>query len=213
MSTTIKVVATFCLAGLLSAWTFCSYSAWVDSLYKANSERQRQMSPGHDPVAADRAWYAENISLTKYADRQWLILCLGFPVAMSLAMLIAILIGWLPRVPFPRILGALSPVYFAPALVFLFSSVSHLILLLPSLAAAAFLLRLSAEIFASRRPRKFILSLLISATICCLLWVFLVTRTRGRIGDSLPQTIFFIAMEMAWASFYGKALTGSDVRV
>src|SRR5277367_4426027 len=98
MNPKIKVVAIFCLAGFISASIFSSYSAWVHSLYEENSTRHTQssnpQSPGYDPVGADRAWYAQNVSLTKYADRQWPLLCLGFPVAMTLALLVAMGTGW-----------------------------------------------------------------------------------------------------------------------
>jgi hypothetical protein len=213
MNTTSKVVVTFCLAGLLSACAFSSYSAWVSSRYEANYDRQRQgsnpLSHSYDQVAADRAWYKENIALTKYADRQWWILCLGFPVAMSMAMLIATLLGWLPRVGSSRVFGAHVLLYLAPSIVLFFSAISRFILLLPSLVAAAFLLRWSAEIFSARRPRNFVWALLISGTVISLLCLVLASLPRSGIGNRLPQTFFVVSLEVACAGLYGRALTSS----
>ena len=204
MNPKLKVVAIFCLAGFISASIFSSYSSGVHSLYEENSARHRRgsnpNSPGYDPAGAYRAWYTQNVSLTKYADRQWTVLCLGFPVAMSLALVIALGAGWLPGVPGERIFLTLLPIYAAPVLVLLFSAVSRFVLLLPALAGAAFLFRWSVEIFRSRRSR-IVLALVISATVCCLLALSML---------AISQAFFLIALETIWAGLYGMALTGSD---
>jgi hypothetical protein len=68
MSPLRKVVLTFLLAGLISSWAYNSYSNWVESLYCANSARNRQME-SYNPSGAYSMWYAENTRLAKYADR------------------------------------------------------------------------------------------------------------------------------------------------
>jgi hypothetical protein len=205
-----KLVATFCLAGFLSAWTYSSYHAWVASLYKANGERRMQMenrlSPGYDPGRAFPVWYAENIRLTPYADRQSWIVTLGFPAAMSLALLIAIMAGWLPRVPISLVFATLLSICPALFLMIYLSAVSFFLLLLPSLALPAFLLRLSVEMITRRRPRKFIRTLLIFSAVWSILYVLL----TGLFGNNLSEAIWIIPMQMFWAGLYGKALTDSD---
>jgi len=67
-------------------------------------------------------WYRANTSLTKYADRQLVILCLGFPTAITLASLMAWGIGWLRHVPVSLLVAGMAPIYFAPGIVFLLSA-------------------------------------------------------------------------------------------
>jgi hypothetical protein len=75
MPPSTKVLAIFCLAGLLSSLTYTSYSAWVSSLPKADAESHQMglddlRSPNYDPAKAYERWYAENVHLTKYYDRK-----------------------------------------------------------------------------------------------------------------------------------------------
>ena len=211
MSETRKVVAVFCLAGLVSGWAFSSYSAWVGSLYGANSARHLQgmnsMAPGYDPGAAQKEWYAENLRLTAYADRQWPIFCLGFSAAMTVAMLIAFMAEWLPREAAQRMFPALIPIYIAPVLLLFFTAVSWFLLLLPALALAAYLLTVSARILMSRPPRKLFRNFLISGAACFVLY-FAMLAIAGEKG-STASGVFIIAMEVTWAGLYGKALAES----
>jgi hypothetical protein len=114
MGSSAKILATFGLAVFLSALMYSGYSAWVDSLYLANSQRRAESDgfrlPGYNPVGADQVWAAENIRLSKYANRKWLLFCFSFPFAMTIALLISMGAGWLPRFPFPRVVGGLVPI-------------------------------------------------------------------------------------------------------
>ncbi len=166
-------------------------------------------SPNYDPAKAYERWYAENVRLTKYYDRKWPIFCFSFPVAMSLALLIATGAGWLHRVSAPVMFCALIPVYVAPGLVLALCAVSWFILLIPSLALAGYLLRLSVEIYTSHRPRRFVLTLLI-ASVCCSV-LYLVTAAMLPLGrDTFASAMFIIVMEMIAGGLYGKALTPSS---
>ncbi len=214
MTPSTKVLTLFCLAGLLSSLTYTSYSAWVSSLPKADAESHQMglddlRSPNYDPTKTYERWYAENIRLTKYYDRKWPIFCFSFPVAMSLALLIAAGAGWLQRVSAPIMFSALIPVYFAPGLVLALCAVSWFILLIPSLALAGYLLRWSVEIYTSHRPRRFVLTLLI-ASVCCSV-LYLIAAAMLPLGrDAFPSAIFIIAMEMIAAGLFGKALMPSS---
>jgi hypothetical protein len=93
MSRKLQIVAVFVLAGLLSAWAFNAYAAWIDKLLSA---LPRQMSDtGLVTSESFDKWYQANTALTKYADRKWPILCFGFPLAMTLAMFVTSKAGWL----------------------------------------------------------------------------------------------------------------------
>jgi hypothetical protein len=214
MTPSTKVLAIFCLAGLFSSLTYTSYSAWVSSLPKADAESHQMglddlRSPNYDPAKVYERRYAENIRLTKYYDRKWPIFCFSFPVAMSLALLIAAGAGWLQRVSAPVMFCALIPVYVAPGLVLALCAVSWFILLIPSLALAGYLLRWSVEIYTSHRPRRLVLTLLI-ASVCCSV-LYLVTAAMLPLGrDTFASAMFIIAMEMIAAGLYGKALTPSS---
>ncbi len=215
MNTSAKVVTIFCLAGLFSSFGYTSYSAWVGSLNKANSESHQMglddsLSPNYDPAKAYERWYAENIRFTKYYDREWPILCFSFPIVMNLALLIAVGAGWLPRVSVLRMFAALIPVYLAPGLVLALSAVSWFVLLIPALALAAYLLRLSVEIFTSRRPKRFVVTLLIAAGLCLLLCLITAAILGNGNGDSLAAAIFIIGTETIAAGLYGKSLTPPD---
>jgi predicted membrane channel-forming protein YqfA (hemolysin III family) len=102
---------------------------------------------------------------------------------MSLALLIAVGAGWLQRVSAPVMFCALIPVYVAPGLVLALCAVSWFILLIPSLALAGYLLRLSVEIYTSRRPRRFVLTLLIASVCCSVLYLVAAAIVKG--GEKL----------------------------
>lgn len=147
----LKVVVLFAVAGYLSAAAFVSYSARVEKLYKALPSQYP--APGVDPRAAFDNWYRASTALAPYADRKWPILCLGFPVAMALASLLAKTAGWL-RIGFEQLLPGLVLIYFAPVLVFFLSGVSWFLLFFPSLGLAAGLLALSLRLVTSKRPQS-----------------------------------------------------------
>src|SRR5437667_727274 len=144
---TPKVAILFAFAGLLSASVYVWYSAWVDDLYKAMPENPVYSM---DPAASrgsftDSAWYRTNVRLTKYADRKWPILCLGFPAAMTLALLLAKKTSWLPEVKGSQSLFGLIPLYLVPSLVLFLSAISWYVLFIPGLTTAAWILAITVD--------------------------------------------------------------------
>lgn len=211
MNPSTRVLAIFSLAAFLLASISSCCSAWLGSLSRANQERRAEsdnsLSPGYHPGKADEIWEAENIRISKYADRFRPIFYLSFPVALNLALVVALGAGWLPRFSVPRMFAAMIPVYLAPGLVILLSGLSWGLLLIPTLALAAYLMRWSVEILTSRRPQRFVLTLLISIVLCSLLYVVVGTIFGDRNGEPIASAIFIITMEMTAAGLYGKSLT------
>ena len=204
------MLVTFGLAAFLSATIYSGYSAWVDSLYLANSERRAESDdfrlPDYNPAKADQVWAAENIRLTKYADRKWPLFCFGFPLAMTFALLISRVAGWLPRVPFPRVMGALVPIYISPALLLVSYALSRGLLLIPAIALAAYLLKLSIAILTSHWPRRFVLTLVLVSVLCSLLYVAVASIATDRNAEPFAIGLFIIANEVVAAVLYAGAL-------
>ena len=209
-----NVIALFSLAGFLAALPYACYSLWVNSLEQANFERhqyeQNFLLPDYSPVKADQDWARENIRLTKYANRQWLIFCLAFPSGITLALLIAVGLRWLPQVPIGRMLAALFPIYVAPWLVLFFCAISRFMLLLPMLVFAAYFVRWSAEIMASRRQRRFVLTLMIFSIVCFAFFIGMSALPGLPRGNSLPGAVTLVALQVLWAGKYGSALAVTD---
>lgn len=206
LSKTQRIVAVFGLAGLLSAWAFVSYSAWVESLYRAvPSQYASPGGSGVDLAAAYNNWYRANTALTPFADRKWPILCLGFPIAMTLASIVAKKTGWLGHLEIGQLLLGVIPVYFAPALVFYLSGVSWFALLIPSLALAAYLLALSLKMITSKWPTKLFLGFLISGAACVACW-FLIINPQYKSTEDTAWNVFFISIEMIWGGIFGLGL-------
>lgn len=205
-----KVLVIFGIAVFLSASIYSGYSAWVDSLYLANNERRAEsdnfLLPGYNPAKADQIWAAENIRLSKYADRKWPLLCFSFPLAMTFALLISMGAGWLPRFPFPRVLGALLPIYVSPGLVLVLNALSRGLLLIPAVALTAYLLRLSIAILTSFWPRRFVLSLVVVNVLCSLLYVAAANIASGRSAEPYAIGLFIVSNEVVAAVLYAKAL-------
>lgn len=197
----------FGLAGYLSAAAFVSYCARVERLYQALPS---QYEPGVDPVAAHERWYRANAALTPYADRKWLILIAGFPLAMTLAALLATQIGWL-AIGRDRLLAGLIPIYVAPLLVLFLSAVSFFVLLIPGLGLAARLLALSLRLITSRRQIWFLLGFLLSAALCAGLgyWAF---DPKVKSSVDTAGNVFFICLEVIWGSIFGWSLAVADLR-
>jgi hypothetical protein len=200
----MQIVAVFSLAGLLSAGAFNVYAAWVDKLYTAVP---RQMSDtGLVTSQSFDRWYLANTALTKYADRKWSILCLGFPVAMTLAMFATRKAGWVGAFSMEKRISGFIPVYFAPAIVLFLSGVSWFLLLIPALALAAYLLSLSLKMITSKWSTKLFLSFLLSGAACVVIWFYFVNQ-----GDKASQdtawNVFFILLEMLWGGLYGLGLS------
>ena len=205
MNALAKVVLTFLLAGFVSSWAYHSYSNWVESLYSANSTRHLQME-SYNPSGAFQMWYAQNVRLTKYADRQWFILCLGFPLALTLATFVSMGAGWLPGLSFQKALPALLPTYFAPAIVFFVSAISRMLLLPIGMIFAAFVLVSSMKLATSRKPEGLLRNLLIAGTGAIVLLFFLFSRQKSTVSDAGPANAFLYVVEGSWAALYGRSL-------
>jgi hypothetical protein len=208
MNSATRVTLVFCLAGLLSGVTYVAYSTWVDTLYSAVPSQYA--APHRSPaeaVAAYENWYRAHTALTKYADRKWPILCLGFPVAMTLASLLALEAGWLPHTDIRKLFPGLLPVYFAPVLVLFLSAVSWFLLLIPSLAFAAYLLTLSVKVITSRKQPGLFLRFLFSGALCLVIWfVFLVLLSGDKSSGDVAGNLFLLALEVMWGGIFGMGL-------
>jgi len=194
-----KTVLLFGFAGLLSAYTFVSYSAWVSGLYR---ERPSQNVPGADPVAAYNNWYRANVALTPYANRQWEIFLFGFPLAMSLAMVLARMFGWLRHLDIGYIVAGLIPAYFAAGPVFLLTAVAFP-LALPGILIAASLLALSLRIITSKWSTKLFVGFLLSGAASI---IVLLVLAAGRPRSDAPTAVFLISLEAVWGGIFGMWL-------
>jgi hypothetical protein len=203
-----RIVAVFSLAALLSAWSFVSYSGWVEALYTANRQKfaPAMFGNGGNVIDANKDFYRANVALTKYADRKWPIFCLGFPLAMTLAILITSKAGWLEHhIDNPQTVIGLIPVYCAPGLVLFLSAVSWFILAIPSLVLAAYLLTLSLNLMTSRRPTKFFRTFLVSSAACgtCGLFALLLPHKSS---EDIAWRVFFVSLQVAWGGVFGMGL-------
>lgn len=219
-----KVVAIFCLAGFLSAGTFISYSDWIHSQYEANEARyQRDSVYGYaDTVRnAQSVWAAEKGRIAQYAGRGWLIFFLGFPVGITLALLISIGTRWLPRTLVPGMLPGLILPYVGSAMALvslmlfaqIFGPYLWVLGIVPALIVYASFLSFSAMLLTSRWPWKFFHAIWISGVI----WPAILWITPAKLEPHLTwvqwltwlQGHFLVLMEMTWAGMYGKVLTDS----
>jgi hypothetical protein len=183
-----------------------TYSAWVDSLRRAvPSQYASPGGSGVGSVAAYNDWYRANTALTPYADRKWPILCLGFPIALTLASVVARKAGWLGHIDDGKMLPGLIPIYFAPGLVFFLSGVSWFVLLIPGLVIAAGLLAQSLKMITSKWPTKLFLSLLVSGA-ACIAWWFLVINPQDKTSTDTAWNVFFFSLEVIWAGLFGLGL-------
>ena len=102
-----------------------------------------------------------------------MILCLGFPIAITLASLMAWGVGWLRHSQISQLAAGLAPIYFAPGLVFLLSAASWVLLAIPGLVLAALLLTFSLKIITSAWSNKVLRRFLISCAVVLVLWLLL----------------------------------------
>lgn len=214
MSRRLRVVALFCFGGLVSAWSYTSYSAKVEKLYEKLPRQETYIyQPGVSPSEGLDRWYRDKAAVDVKADRKWAILLWGFPLAVTLASLAAKMLGWLEHIDYPQLLPGLVPVYFAPPLIFYLSGVSWFLLLVPSLGIAAALLALSLLIATSKGSinpfRSFFgfMGFLISGAICVVLW-FLVGSGPAQNSVDMAWSTFFFSLEVSWAGIFGMGLTG-----
>jgi len=196
MLKTLRSALLFGLAGYLSR---------VEKLYKALPS---QYAPGVDPSAAHERWYRANTALTPYTDGKWLILIVGFPLAITLAALLANQAGWL-AIGLDRLLAGLIPTYIAPLLVLFLSAVSFFVLLIPGLGLAACLLALSLRLITSRRQIWFLLGFLLSAAFCAALG-YRAFDPQVKTSVDTAWNVFFIWLEVMWGSIFGWSLAAGD---
>jgi hypothetical protein len=210
MNSSTRVLAVFSLAAFLSALTYSCYAAGVDSLYRANNERRAESDnpswSGYNPARTEEIWQTENMRIAREVDHTFPVFCLSFPLAISIALLIAAGAGWLPRFSFPRMIAALIPIYLAPLLVIFVCVLSRCLLLILGIALAACLLKLSVAILTSHWPRRFVLTLVICNVICSLLYVA-AAGNGNRGAEPFAKGMFLIATEVIAAGLYGKSLT------
>ena len=200
-----QVVVVFALAGVSSAWAYDAYSAWFEKLY--NAVPSQYTENGVTPESHDR-WERANTALAPYAGRKWIILCLGFPIAMTLAMSVTSLAGWLGNFSMEKKLAGLIPVYFAPLWVLYLSGVFWFLLLIPALAIAACVLSFSLKTITSKWSPKLFLGFLLGVAAFVVLW-FNVGRQGqgGKASVDAAWNVAFTFLEMIWGGLYGLGLT------
>jgi hypothetical protein len=205
LNSTRKGAILFAAAGLLSASIYVWYSVWVDDLYKTMPQNPVYSA---DPSASrgsfsDSAWYRSNVALTKYADRKWPILCLGFPIALTIALLLAKSIGWLQHVKGSQALVGL-PLYLVPGLILFVSAISWYVLFIPALAAAGWVLAMTVDKIKSKRSKAF-RKFLISGGVCLALWVVVLVVNQKDFGGT-AWYVLLTALETIWAGIFGMEL-------
>jgi hypothetical protein len=150
--------------------------------------------------------------LTKYDNREWIALFLGFPVGITLALLISIGTGLLPRTLVPRMPRALSLVYVGSFLTWasfiLFLAFLWILSFIPAFIVFAYFLSLSAKSLTSRWPWKLFHAVWISSIICAPTWLGISALLVPRV-PWLGAGYLLIPMEMTWAGMYGKVLIDS----
>ena len=149
------VALLFAVAGLAAAYTGSAYSAWVAQRFAENSQSRRFKACNQDCLAqkvphvdcfggcekiAYEGWYQGNLALTKYADRQWWIWALSFPVAMTIALLAGLALNWLPKLQTRQLPAALALLFFSSviAAIVMIAAAGILWTLAPLPAAAAY---------------------------------------------------------------------------
>jgi hypothetical protein len=216
------VAIIFTLAGFASGYSGSAYSAWVKSLYAANNELARvskctqdcEAMTIHDrhfdcvvtcEVSAHEAWYRENIALTRYADRQWWLWGLGFPVAMIAAIFVSVVSGQLPSVELSGFIGGSIILFVASAIVTILTIVLQPLAFLPASIAYAYLLARSSAVMTGsnhgpkrkfRRPVFRLLLISIPAGAVLGLVITLALRSFS----------WFAGIEVAWGLVFGASL-------
>jgi hypothetical protein len=102
------------------------------------------------------------------------------------------------------------PIYVAPGLILFFCALSQFMLLVPVNTSIAYLLRWSAEIMTARRPRRFVLTLMIFSTVCCAFFIGISLIPGVQSANPLPGAVSLVALQVLWAGKYGSALAVGD---
>lgn len=215
------VAIVFTLAGFASAYAGSAYSAWVRSLYAANNQLARASkctqdceATTHDPhfdcvgtceVSAHEAWYRENIALTKYADRQWWLWGLGFPVAMIAAIFVSVVSGQLPSVDLFGLIEGSIILFIASAMAAVLMMVLQPLAFLPASIAYAYLLARSSAVMTggnhgpTEKFRRPVFRLLLISIPAGMVLGLVIT-------PALRNFSWFAGIEMAWGLVYGASL-------
>lgn len=98
----------FALAAFLSAYGGSAYSAQASDRY---AQRGEGIYCVGNCVGAYESWYRRNQEATSGTDRAHLFTVFGFPVAMTVASILAMSLGWLPNVSFRRLFPGLALLY------------------------------------------------------------------------------------------------------
>jgi hypothetical protein len=198
---TLLIVLVFSLAGYVSAQVYTSYSSWLDVQVKALHEKY---APGMYGNVGNRSeafnlFYREQAAMDVYAIRKWTIFCLGFPIALTVAFLLARFAGWLGHINLGQGVAGLGLVYVLPAPVLFLSGVTWFLLTIPCLVGVAVGLAVSLKIITTRWSTKLCLGFLLSCAFCCA-WGW--SQPNVDIG----WNFFFIPLEVIWAGIFGLGL-------
>lgn len=220
------VVALFAIAGLAAAYAGSSYSAWVGQRYAENSQNARLWNCVHDcqavnppgvncmttcEVSAHEAWYRGNLALTKYADRQWWIWSLRFPVAMSVAILLGLALDWLPNLKQSRLLEGFVLLYVSSAIAALVmiaaSALFWTLAPLPASVVYAWLLARTQRVLLPNSDHTSSIFRLL------LLFIPLGGILGGVLRLILPSFAWFAGVEIAWAVVFDRSLAAPAARM
>jgi hypothetical protein len=213
------VAVLFALAGLLSAYVGSSYSAWVAKLFAENSQSVRLKACYQDCEAhktraecmgtceeiAEEGWYQGNLALTTYADRQWWIWGLSFPVALTVAILLGLGLHWLPAIEASHLVAGLVMLFLSSAVaaIVMIAATGLLWTLAPLAAAVAYAWLLA-------RIRNFLGEgrTLASSIFRPLLISIVAGAILGEILHLVfPMFAWFSGVEVFWALVFGASLT------
>jgi hypothetical protein len=98
----------FALAAFLSAYTGSAYSAGESNAYL---QRGQGIYCVRNCQGVNETWSQHNPEATSSANRGPLFLVFSFPVAMTLATVLAMSLGWWPRINVSRLLSGLALLY------------------------------------------------------------------------------------------------------
>ena len=98
----------FALAAFLVGYGCSAYAAWVSLLF---ANRGEGIYCIHNCQGAYESWYLNNQHAAHYAGITPQLLVLSFPVAMTVATIFAMILGWLPNVKIRNLLPGLFLLY------------------------------------------------------------------------------------------------------
>lgn len=93
----VGVPVLFALAAFLVGYECSDYAARASALF-ARASRDPGVYCAFGCDGAYETWYRHNLEATSYADRARWLMVVSFPVAMTLATILAMCLGWLPNI-------------------------------------------------------------------------------------------------------------------